>query len=480
MHEVLNGSHITQDGLKYCQKTADDVCRFCGSSDGRFHRFWVCPFFAAQREHVTPDVWKLIPDLPDFLTGYGWSLRADSTVQWMQMLANQSSPPGDFPALRTSQLHLFTDGSCQFQTAAELRFASWAVVVASPDEDSFCSQVVDQGHLPGLLQSAYRAEIYAVIRAVQCIKHYQLPACLWTDCEGVVTKVRRLLQGNVPRPNSANSDLWMCLYNALLDLGDCPVSITHVAAHRFGQELSPLEEWCFLHNQWADRTAVRMNFARSPDFWALFSKHTNQVSAAKEISTQVQRVILSVSKAAVHVAELDPMSEREPEVLPDAARFWTGMPAEVSLADDAFRWYSAANVTQIFRWFCQTVRDSTHSAVWISQAQLYLDFQLSTGSVGLPCFSLAASPFRTRVRWFVKVLKEILRKSGVQFQYMYGLPESMALKFHTGTLALPWPPDRLQMIDRWILHHLPNGVRRVSSTLDALPLAVRDGRFPAV
>lgn len=70
----------------YCQKADDDLCDFCGRSDSRFHRFWVCPAFQPQRDQVPSDVLALIPGLPEFLTGYGWAIRPCTTDMWSQVL----------------------------------------------------------------------------------------------------------------------------------------------------------------------------------------------------------------------------------------------------------------------------------------------------------------------------------------------------------------------------------------------------------
>ena len=78
------------------------------------------------------------------------------------------APLPDLPPV-SECIHLFTDGSCLFQQDPALRFASFAVVLADPAGDASDSLVVDVGHLPGVLQSSYRAEIYALLRAVMLV-----------------------------------------------------------------------------------------------------------------------------------------------------------------------------------------------------------------------------------------------------------------------------------------------------------------------
>ena len=124
-HKCLNGSHITQ-----------------------FHRFWECEKFAHLRAEVSPDVVKLIPTLPEFLTGYGWSIRPHTMTTWQTMLASIPMPTDVILHETPECLHLFTDGSCLNQASPQCRVAAWAVVNACI-HDSAASQVVASGPMPG-------------------------------------------------------------------------------------------------------------------------------------------------------------------------------------------------------------------------------------------------------------------------------------------------------------------------------------------
>ena len=315
---------------------------------------------------------------------------------------------------------------------------------------------------------------------------------IWFDCEGVVRRVRRLLQGGTPRLNSPNYDLWILLAHEFADSSPDQFAITHVASHRGDNAASPLEEWCFKHNHWADRTAVRINFARSEKFWELFQRHVGYVQAAQDISRIVQGAILNISRLAVQSPHTDSDHEGAVVDAPSALHFWKGLPEQISMPSDAFRWYPERIVRLILSWFLQNVHGSPHAVVWMSQAQLYLAFQMATGSYGpikqgtwqdgdANCLiDLVGHSFRKRARWFSKVLRETLRKCGILVHHHFGLPCSTALKFHTGTLAVPWSPDQMNAIDRWILGHLPHGVRRVSGALDRLPCARRNTCFDEV
>ena len=325
MHKALNGTHVTQDGLKYCKKSEDDICEFCGSSDSRFHRFWICPYFAEMRADVPPSLTAMIPRLPTFLTEYGWSLQPMTMRRWFSILAAVDVPAFCAPALRGGTLQLFTDGSCIHQSFADFRFAAWAVISADAD-DSAGSIVLDCGHLPGFIQNAYRAEIFAVLRAVRAAQSMQRSAMIWSDCEGVVKRVRMLLKGGYPRVNSPNYDLWVLLAQAFADAKPHQFAITYVASHKGDQAVSPFEDWCFRHNNWADRTAVRMNFNRTGEFWDFFHSHVEYVRAALDISRIVQGVILNISRTAVQCPRPDNDAAEMVANTLSAAGCWKGVP----------------------------------------------------------------------------------------------------------------------------------------------------------
>lgn len=160
-HKCLNGCHITQDGKAHCQEEGSNLCPFCDCTDSRYHRFWICERFALERAGVAPDILALVPSLPEFLTGYGWSLKPHTLHSWYSLLGSfeaRGAPPID---PQGTDVHVFTDGSCLNQSFPTCRVAAWAVVLAPVGVDSL-GQVVDSGPLPGLLQSACRAEIFAI------------------------------------------------------------------------------------------------------------------------------------------------------------------------------------------------------------------------------------------------------------------------------------------------------------------------------
>ena len=277
------------------------------------------------------------------------------------------------------------------------------------------------------------------------------------------------------------------------DLGRDNISVAKVAAHRALTEQTPLEEWCFWHNTFADHAAMRANFARPPDFWELYTKHSAACDSAHVITAAVHDVQLHISRAVLQLDQEGPPTV-QPATEPSnpAPQAWRGL-CEFEVPQKAVRWYGFDLANVLLQWFWQTLRGREHcELVWVSHQHLYLDFQFATGHpgpihldrwcdgsklFGLDLFNI---PFRRRTRWFMRVLKVCLRHLGQPIVCQYGIPTSQVLGFHTGTVALPWPADHLQHIDEWILKCLPCGVRRTGTGLDSLPIAAKHPSFLAV
>eukprot|EP00435_Cladocopium_sp_Y103_P007530 s1093_g2.t1 len=483
--KLLNGAHITQDCKVHCQEDGTSQCPFCDCSDSRFHRFWQCEYFARLRSEVDPGVFKLAPCLPEAVSSYGWSLQASTSQEWWQRLASISNPVV-LPCLEVPVLHLFTDGSCMFQHDPELRLASWAVVFGSATGDLAQAQVLASGPLPGILQTAHRGEAFAVLQALRLARPRCASIMLWTDCESVVKRVRKLLRGVPPKINSGNADIWMQVFDQLQVWPAGTVQITHVHSHLPVLHASSVfEEWCFFHNALADRAASSANAARSVEFWHFFDTHVHALRHARFISLQVQSNLLRISKAVVQTEETAETSAEltgfcEPSPVPEDA--WKGLQGAFFVPEGAVRWYGDSLVRKLLSWFWFTVSEAS-PVLWVSQFQLYIDFMLSSGEVGpthfagwedgssVPLSSLVNVSFKVRCRWFSKVLKESLRHQRQVVVHSFCRPHSAALHLHTGCLAVPWPQTRLDRVDSWLLSHLPGGVRRTAKALDSLPTA---------
>ena len=395
----------------------------------------------------------------------------------------------ELPHSFSEVLHFFTDGSCINQHDHDCRFAAWSVVLAPAHalEATECS-IVDVGCLPGMVQSAYRAEIFAVLRALQCCQSRSCPIGIWTDCEAVVKRLHRILQGRVPKPNSPHSDLWIEIFHLLSQYSIGTVGVFKVAAHRSEMHVgTSVEEWCCRNNALADRAAVRANFARPPAFWTLLQSHVNALNHMRDISRQIQKVQLAVSQAQVRYCDNMQDVVVEPVQLPIPA--WVPLPKLTVLPAAAARWYGCDIVRMLVSWFWQGVDPSASAMVWVSHYQLYVDFMLATGEPGpvrfktwtngsnYPLLGLRDVPFKKRVRWFIRVMKEILKHMHVSLHTEFCRPHSEAIAMHTGVWGLPWPMWRLQIVDQWFCERLPSAATRGGRALDSLPFASKHPHF---
>lgn len=267
----------------------------------------------------------------------------------------------------------------------------------------------------------------------------------------------------------------------------------NVAAHQCQNVAStPLEEWCFAHNSLVDQAAARAQWDRPPEFWTFYTKHVRATQACRALSRAVQRVLLRVSQIAVS-ADVDACDVERDELgvspdIPEGA--WRPVPP-LSIPGSAVRRYGDAISRQVMSWFWQTVYGSRDDVVWVSQFQLYVDFMLCGELApvnfdgwrhGNSCehLDMLNVPFQRRTRWLCKVLKECLKHAGQTCQYKFCRPSSDALYLHTGCLPVPWPKERLAMVDAWFLDFCPGGVRRSTKMLEGLPMPKPDSRFPGV
>ena len=480
--KLLNGSHITQDCKTHCDETATDICPYCLCSDSRYHRFWECEQFAPLRAHIGPDTLACVRDLPEALTCAGWSLQPSTAWEWDCYFAGLLPTPVPHVQFH-GDIHIFTDGSCHEQHLAEKRFAGWAVVEAScvGVHDFTGCRILDSGVLPGLLQSAVRAEIYAVLRALEITQQHEGRVYLWTDCDAVVKKVRRLLAGGQFNINSLHADLWVQIRRCIRARRG-QIVITRVASHQnHNDATSVFAEWCFRNNGLADRQAVRANTTRSTAFWELWTRHSGALDGINALNRVVQALLLRISEEVVrHDVPAPPVI---PVVQPCVPfRRWNPLQV-LQIPGAAVRWYGDAVVRQVTSWFWQNVWLSEHPLVWVSHFQLYADYMLSSGHpgpvhIGKWCDGATVSmlevrgfAFKQRTRWFTKVLKEVLRRQGITLQMAYGRPHSQMILLHTGMIALPWCKQRLEYVDAWMLKCAGGTFRRNSQTLDSLPYA---------
>ena len=503
--KLLNGAHFTSEVKQYWCHEPDGCCAYCQCTDSRYHRFWQCDAFAPCRESVPTEVWKLVPDLPEFLTCFGWSLRPATWLAYHQMLLAipESAPCLDSVLpLHDGWIDSFTDGSCHAPTTP-WRLASWSVIQADPTNfalDKLKSVVLAAGPLSGIQQTAHRAELRAVVEALRIARQLACKVRIWCDCQGVVNRVERLLKRVVRvKPNSRNADLWSELDILLAEIGPTAVIITKVASHLDGQApVSAFEGWCYTNNGLADHAAAVAHSLRSHSFWTAHKTFAADSRYAAYVSSHVQQVLLTISRAVVQqqrTAELDPQDvEVQPgEGGPSPIGRGVALPEVVWAPSELCQRFGHRIVVQLGAWFRQAQQPGDDDIpCWISFYQLYCDYMLCSGEGGplrigtwidpahRPNIDLQNISFKCRCRWFTCLLKALWKAWGFEVEVRFTRPRSEILTLHAGCAWLSWSGIRMDRVETWLTSKLDGPAKRDGKKLLRLPTAGRDPMFPAI
>ena len=252
------GAFIDQAAHSRYDLTKDGLCRHCRTLDSQEH--WLtCPLKEQLRQqagladgmlHGTTSALRLHL-LPDRNPEIAWfkhhfaGLEA-SIDYWLQ-------PQRDVE-------HLFTDGSC-VGADSPVPYASWAVVSATQ------ARPLSMGHLPGLMQSAARAEIYAILAAVEWAALHGASIHLWVDSKFVVDSLNYILRVGRIGHHWNHFDLWQRIAEVIECL-HVPPQCTWVPSHWDGADsLDAFEDWLHHWNNQADYWAGNFNSQRSESFW---------------------------------------------------------------------------------------------------------------------------------------------------------------------------------------------------------------------
>ena len=426
-----------------------DTCRWCGQADSLQHRYWECIQHADLRAALAPDAAAIWSQLPPALALRGWALLPPTWQDWISALAAlpaQVLPPA--VSFRVGVWNdVFTDGSCLWQAHATYRLAAWAVVLAPPFQSAWTpgsTAVLCASALSGVCQTAFRAELHAVAYALHWAASTGTAIRLWSDCLGVVNRVKLLCQGQFKLAlNRPNSDLWVWIAASIDALGPDNVRINKVAAHRTLQSARTAHEgWQFFHNGYVDRAARLANQARPESFWMLWEKHVQQSQVAQQLASQVQALHVAVGRRHVRAEGVECREEAPaPRVTREfTMRFeigqWVGHVFPI-----ATRLFGAAHIRRVVQWFTTRIGGAPRPEVrWVSFAQLYLDFQMCWGHPGplrvqnqwvdidtRPYLSAAGFSFRMRLRWFRQMQKAVWKEASVVVALEQCRPSSTTL-----------------------------------------------------
>ena len=492
----LAGGFVTAD-VKAKWNEGPDTCKWCSQKDSLRHRIWECPKFAYLRATLAPDAVQCLPLLPNALALRGWAMLSPTWTSWMQIL---QAIPQDIPgaAMDFSQHRwndVFTDGSCLWQSRPQYRVAAWSAVLAHPCTAGWRGTslgVLGSSVLPGLCQTAFRAELYAVACVLCWASRCHAKVRLWLDCLGVVNKLVLMKMGMwVVTPNQTHADLWFWIAESLAELGTDNLQIMKVPAHRsYASATSRLDWWMIYHNDAADRAAKLANQSRPEKFWSFWRQHVQGVIAAERLSTQVRQLHVAIAKQQV-MGQHQPRAETTVVAPKETRQFaptfdntgWKGC----RLPQLAFV-YGEGHAQRAISWWSQRTRDDMASKVcWMSLTQLFIDYNLTFGQPGplkvnKQWIDVANRPYvahdqinlRVKLRWFRRFLQNMLKEGQVHVCFDQCRPESSAIQAHVQCVSVQWSDWHRDRVDSWLLSHLKTKCTRNAAALLSLPVIGHD------
>eukprot|EP00438_Fugacium_kawagutii_P003599 Skav221607 [mRNA] locus=scaffold1698:863164:868092:+ [translate_table: standard] len=495
----LSGGLFTQDAHKHWNDT-EGKCQWCDQADSLYHRYFQCSETKELREQHAPTVLRHVDSLPKSFVLRGWALRPPSWKPWMTYLANL--PTAVLPLytqFSTSSLNIvFTDGSCHDQHLPGQRFAAWGALLAapcSPGWDCEYQGILGASVLPGISQTAYRAELYAVAYVLHHAAQAGVRILIFCDCLGVVNRLLLLLAGSVRvHPNKSNSDLWFWILESVLRLGSRNIGIRKTKAHRDLQTATTLQDaWEIWNNGAVDRIARAANMQRSSDFWELRRDHSGWSDFAADLHKEVVQLHLVVARHSV-IAGPDEQPGETVEAARPRRSFeaifdrngWDGIVPHSVLQE-----YGVGLMQLVNSWWLHGTQQVQPLQVqWVTFAHLYVDFQLAWGHCGpvkagkrwldhftRPYMEVEKHPFLVRLKWFRRLLKVFWQASRqtVSLATCKGVGDS--IQSYIACAAVSWDCPRLQIADQWLMKHLRKPCLRGTKELTFLPVASKSSQM---
>ena len=195
-------------------------------------------------------------------------------------------------------------------------------------------QIVALGHLPGVYQSAPRAELFAVLSAVSWVRFSRVFAVIWGDSFSVAEGLRLLLEGCEPAAHGDNQDLWKRIRDQATELQPGQVRVQHVTSH-----LDPalcetaFEEWVARWNNYVDTVATVVNVNRTWTFQRTFQRALLYAEDTASLLRSLRHVYLRIADLAETSSRHRSEALFEEDVVVADLALPRGLPREEAMAD---------------------------------------------------------------------------------------------------------------------------------------------------
>ena len=455
----MTGAFLTNDVAWRWSASGSQQCPKCHALDSPDHRLWHCPYSASVRRQFDPVLLASASQSPDVCRLHGWTLSAPSSDAWLVYLAQLPVVPSFHAVdLCPGRLELFTDGSCYCQADVGCRVAAFSVVYSpgiqsAPSVGSLvpiCAQP-----LGGVLQVAYRAELMAVLAAVQFSVDRRRSARIWSDCLGVVRRFYAHFVQRVPiRTNQAHADLWLQLQSLLQEVPDGFIVVCKVQGHgSLGMDATDVDLWLQQGNAAADTAAKTANLCRPVRVWDLWSQMVDEQWDLSAQGDLVRKLILEVSALWGDEAPSKPVAQlavQPTRVTKEFEMKWCADAGLTPVKPTFCRLFGQQFSQEVQMWL-QTVVVPGAQLRWVSFIQLYFSFQLMFKPIsvlnagrkwtvvrGVGALLQNHVAFNKRVKSFRLMLQQFLKDCNVQFRTATLRPDSEMIACHRGCISIPY------------------------------------------
>ena len=159
---------------------------------------------------------------------------------------------------------------------------------------------VSSGPVPGLSQSAPRAELWALISALKWGLRVRVAVVIWTDLLKGAEGIRCLLEDPAWLPRT-NIDLWKQIAELVRCFNHESLDVQHVPSHleRNACE-SPLEEWLADWNNRVDRLAGQTNLNRDVELAEVHAKAMAYHQRITETMRALRGIYFGIAERTAH------------------------------------------------------------------------------------------------------------------------------------------------------------------------------------
>ena len=310
----------------------DGICPLCRQLDTLAHRAHTCPGRQALYDQY-PDIQQQWDHLN---TSLKLRLLPSRNPWYASFMKALSIYPGDVyyaskPAA-TGDLHLFTDGSCWEPNKPWCSLGAFAVLDATTD------RVLVRGTLPGLHQTSYKAELFAVYHAIHLACDRSSPTYLWVDNANIASTLQIALTSPVALDDLDDASVWEMIL-LLLREHQPRLFVQHVASHRNSPvQWADVDDWTGYWNDRVDHEAALAHRLRPT---ALHDLRTRMIDAhlyAKNLLLRLYHFHLGLFQTLPDERQADEMVE-EPvtdtfAADPDELRLQIGTTWQVELPEN--------------------------------------------------------------------------------------------------------------------------------------------------